>query len=252
MKASLQSEFLKIKRSGHLLLLALIPFVTIFIAYIMVGPNILIPFSVYWWEAIVLIILLSLLFISDFLSDNTAGNFQNIIHKHYESEIIFSKILLIFVQVLVASILFVTFLKLVSLLYVGIIEVSAVKVLLTLCLMLVAVSWNLPLLYLLSNWINPYILLIGNTFICLLVAPLIAQTPFWFLFPFTYHYKVAQVLLSVKPSGDVLTTGTTPGLMPLVLAILLSVLLTSVLVYLIGRRFSYARNLQKRSAKTKE
>ncbi|HEM4920341.1 TPA: lantibiotic ABC transporter permease, partial [Streptococcus suis] len=90
----------------------------------------------------------------------------------------------------------------ISFLFSGVISVDIGKDLICLLLIGVSSAWVLPLLYFLAKWINPYLLLATNSLICLLVAPLIAQTSVWFIFPYTYHYKIAYALLHLKPSGD--------------------------------------------------
>ncbi|MDO4634635.1 MAG: hypothetical protein Q4A87_01760 [Streptococcus sp.] len=62
--------------------------------------------------------------------------------------------------------------------------------------------WNIPFLYLIGEKMNRLFMVVANCLINFLVAPFIAQTKIWLLFPYTYHYKMAQELLSLKPSGD--------------------------------------------------
>ena len=100
--------------------------------------------------------------------------------------------------------------------------------------------WNIPLLYLMSKYMSQFILLALNTLVCLLIAPFIAQSPLWFVFPYTYHYKIAQFLLSLKPSGDIITNQNQTSILQVSLIIILSMIMTLLLSYVLKRRESNA------------
>ena len=61
MKRIIASEAIKLKKSGTLRLVLIIPFVTLFIAFLMGGIQIFSVFSIYWWETGFLFLLMSLL-----------------------------------------------------------------------------------------------------------------------------------------------------------------------------------------------
>lgn len=56
-------------------------------------------------------------------------------------------------------------------------------------------------IYYLSNWLNASLVVVINSLLCLFIAPLVAQTKLWLLFPYTYHYKVVEALIGLKPNG---------------------------------------------------
>jgi ABC-2 type transport system permease protein len=209
-----------------------LPIVTVFIALVMSSPTILVSFSLYWWEAMFLFLLMSLLFLFDFNSELRAGKFQNIDIKKYRMKIQVSKILWMLLQSLLASIILIVVLWLVSLIFPEIVVINFAKLALTLLLMLFAVLWNLPVLYFLSRWVSPYVLLAGNVLISLLVAPLVAQTNFWFVLPWTYQYIIGKNVMQIKPSGDVISGVVTPNITNIVIAIGLSVVLSIMFSYL--------------------
>ena len=70
----------------------------------------------------------------------------------------------------------------------------------TFLFILVASLWNIPMLYYLSTWVINYVLLVSECLGLLIISTILAQTSFWYLFH-TYHYKISQVLIHLKPSG---------------------------------------------------
>ena len=65
MKNIIYSEMIKLKKSGSHSLIFLIPLVTIFMAILVGGTQIFATFSIYWWEACFLFLLIGLLFVYD-------------------------------------------------------------------------------------------------------------------------------------------------------------------------------------------
>ncbi|MDR1605795.1 MAG: lantibiotic ABC transporter permease [Streptococcaceae bacterium] len=232
MKNILKSEYIKVRGFNRIRMVIVLPIVTVFIALVMSSPTILVSFSLYWWEAMFLFLLMSLLFLFDFNSELRAGKFQNIDIKKYRMKIQVSKILWMLLQSLLASIILIVVLWLVSLIFPEIVVINFAKLALTLLLMLFAVLWNLPVLYFLSRWVSPYVLLAGNVLISLLVAPLVAQTNFWFVLPWTYQYIIGKNVMQIKPSGDVISGVVTPNITNIVIAIGLSVVLSIMFSYL--------------------
>ena len=72
MKRIIASEAIKLKKSGTIRLVLIIPFVNLFIAFLMGGIQIFSVFSIYWWEAGFLLLLMCLLFIYDKNSEEIA------------------------------------------------------------------------------------------------------------------------------------------------------------------------------------
>ena len=239
MKNIIYSEMIKLKKSGSHSLIFLIPLVTIFMAILVGGTQIFATFSIYWWEACFLFLLIGLLFVYDEKAEERAGKFQNINHKQMSWKISLAKIFLIFIRLLIATIFFIFLLYISTLIYKGIIVIDFLKTSSTLFLMLLAITWNIPVLYLLSKRMNVYVLLSVNTLICLLIAPILAQTSIWFLFPYTYHYKISSVLLHIKPAGDLIENYMNLSVVDIVVPFALSIFLTILFLYLLKSLVSY-------------
>ncbi len=240
-----KSEWLKQKSSSDKKLLILIPLLAIFIAFILAGPLNLESFSIYWWEGGFLFTLLGLLFLADYSAEENAGAFQNISLGRYTFTIYLAKILLKFKDVLISTFIFTIIFYGISFLFSGVISVDIGKDLICLLLIGVSSAWVLPLLYFLAKWINPYLLLATNSLICLLVAPLIAQTLVWFIFPYTYHYKIAYALLHLKPSGDLEAALSGVEISTILISVSLSILVFVSFLSLLKWRITNEQNSKK-------
>ena len=100
------SELLKLRHLGTTKFLIIIPFLTVLIAFLMVGLQIFVPFSVYWWEAIFLYLVNGLLFIVDRRLEDQAGHFQNVTNGYFTWKIILMKMVLIGMRTLISSLFF--------------------------------------------------------------------------------------------------------------------------------------------------
>ena len=232
------SELFKLRHLGTTKFLIIIPFLTVVIAFLMGGLQIFVPFSVYWWEAIFLYLVNGLLFIVDRRLESQAGQYQNITNKRFTWKITLMKMVLIGMRTLISSLFLLAFIYLVAFIYTGIIPINISKTAISLILIWTTTLWNIPFLYLLSKYMGHFILLALNTFVCLLIAPFIAQTPLWFVLPYTYHYKIAQFLLDLKPSGDIITNQNQTSILQVSLIIILSMIMTFLLSYILKRRES--------------
>lgn len=230
------SELFKLRHLGTTKFLIIIPFLTVLIAFLMGGLQIFVPFSVYWWEAIFLYLVNGLLFIVDRRLENQAGQYQNITNKRFTWNITLMKMVLIGMRTLISSLFLLAFIYLVAFIYTGFIPINFPKTAISLILIWTTTLWNIPFLYLMSKYMGHFILLALNTFVCLLIAPFIAQTPLWFVVPYTYHYKIAQFLLNLKPSGDILTNQNQTSILQVLLIIILSMTMTFLLSYILKRR----------------
>ncbi|MEQ9764861.1 lantibiotic ABC transporter permease [Streptococcus sp. ZJ151] len=240
MKAILKSEFLKINNNSYRKLLLALPFLAALIAFLLVGPQILESFTIYWWEALFLYALVGLLFLKDTKNEQRAGRFQNVNLDKLRSKIRLAKMVLIALQLIVASVFLMIIIKIIEIfLYPEFMSVNTFSDGLTLFMMWLSVLWNIAFLYYLSDKLNPYLIVVGNTFICLLIAPLMAQTKLWFIFPYTYHYKVAQVIMHLKPSGDLEEHYGNGNYFTIILSVLLSIVLTLLISYLMKRKRRY-------------
>ncbi|WP_161978569.1 lantibiotic ABC transporter permease [Streptococcus sp. S784/96/1] len=241
----LQSEWIKQKASADKKQLVFVPFLAIFVAFLLVGPTLIESFSIYWWEAIFLVTLIGLLFLHDYKVEEKAGHFQNISLGKDTIKVYIAKMLLKIKDMVIASLCFLGIFYLEIHLFEGMIDVNLFNDLVCLLLMLLASIWVLPFLYVLSTWLNPYLLLVVNSLVCLLVAPFIAQTNVWYLFPYTYHYKVAQGLLHLKPSGDLESVIRGVDMATPILAVVLSVIVFIVFLALLKWRLSHEQVFKK-------
>lgn len=230
MRKILQSECLKQKHGAYFKLCLVLPFISLFIAFLLCGPTILENFSIYWWEALFLFTLAGLLFVYDYKAEEGAGHFQNTLQGKLTGKIKVAKVMTALKNLFLASCVLLLFLYLVSFVFCGVMTVHFFRDAWVLLLILIASAWNVPLLFYLSKWINCYLVLVLNSFLCLLVAPFLAQTSFWYLFPYTYHYKIAQAILHLKPSGEVEVLNHPHPVGLCIVAISLSVLLFLIFI----------------------
>lgn len=235
MKNILRSEALKIKGGGRRNIVITVPIITIFITLLTAGANIFESFAIYWWEAIFLFTVFGLLFLYDRKSEEKAGNFQNVRLGELSYRVKLAKIILISWQALLSCMLFVSLLFIMLFLFSTFTFTSIVKNTVLLFLLLFASLWNIPVLYYFSKWINAYLILAINSLTCLLIAPFIAQSPFWYIFPYTYHYKIAHELIGLKPSGDLSVLPTTINYAVIIIALILSVIITGIGIYFLKR-----------------
>ena len=234
-----KSEWLKQRKNTSKKFLIIAPGLSILIAILLVGPNIIESFSIYWWEAVFLYTLIGLLFLYDYKAEEAAGNFQNIYFRNDSIKIYIVKILLKLKDLLISNVWFLAILLFTSnFLYADLSSLNIIGDLICLVLISITSIWVLPLLYLFSKWINPYILVSINSLICFLVAPFIAQSSFWFFFPFTYHYKIAYSLMYIKPSGDLDLTNHVTDVKMVVFTVFLSLILFIVSLLMLNWRLS--------------
>lgn len=234
-----KSEWLKQRKNTSKKFLIIAPGLSILIAILLVGPSIIESFSIYWWEAVFLYTLIGLLFLYDYKAEEAAGNFQNIYFRNDSVKIYIVKILLKLKDLLISNVWFLAILLFTSnFLYADLISLNIIGDLICLVLISITSIWVLPLLYLFSKWINPYILVSINSLICFLVAPFIAQSSFWFFLPFTYHYKIAYSLMYIKPSGDLDLTNHVTDVKMVVFAVFLSLILFIVSLLMLNWRLS--------------
>lgn len=236
MKDILASEGLKIKSVSYYGLLFLIPFLANFVAFILAGPAILESFSIFWWESFFILALVNLLVLYDRKNEEKAGSFQNVKIGPHSYQIVLAKFLLTFRSIILSSFLFMGFLYLISLLYVGYFYLSIWQDMFTLLLLNVAILWMIPFLYLLSSWVNVYLLLGLNIFMGFLVSPFLAQTSFWYFIPHTYVYKLGQVLLHINPSGDLELGQVVSSIYSVPIILILSVSLFLIFLRIIKKR----------------
>ena len=183
----------------------------------------------------------SLLFIVDRRLEGQAGHFQNVTNGSFAWKISLMKMVLIGMRTLISSLFLLVFLSLVAFIYAGFIPINIPKTAISLILIWMTTLWNIPFLYLMSKYMSHFILLALNTLICLLIAPFIAQSPLWFVLPYTYHYKIAQFILNLKPSGDIIVNQNQYSILQVFFTMILTIAVTSLLSYVLQRRESNAK-----------
>lgn len=198
----IKSELIKLKKSGFKLVISICPLLSVFIAFLLISGEQLISFGIYWWIAVFLPLTIGLLYLIDMNKEDKAGEFQNIRKKEFTLKIIVAKIVCTILLVLLANLVLVLGLTFLKWLYGELIVMETLKQLLKTTLISMIFLWNIPFIYLIGEKMNRLFMVVANCLINFLVAPFIAQTKIWLLFPYTYHYKMAQELLSLKPSGD--------------------------------------------------
>lgn len=236
MKNLYLSERLKRKGWSYKGLVLALPFLAVFIAFLLGGPYILESFALYWWEGLFLFALMSLLFLQDWKKEEEAGSFQNIRLAGKTGKIALAKIILLAGELVLAIPALLLCLEICGWLFSGLLVIHFLRDGLTLLLMVIISLWNIPLLYLMAKKMSVYLLVILNVLACFLLAPFVAQLSLWWLFPFTYHYKIGEILLALKPSGNLIEGSLPFDGSGLVLTIILSLSLFFLLLFLLIRR----------------
>lgn len=232
----MKSELIKLKKSGFKLVISICPLLSVFIAFLLISREQLISFGIYWWIAVFLPLTIGLLYLIDMNKEDKAGEFQNIRKKKFTLKIIVAKIVCTIILVLLANLVLVLGLTFLKWLYGELIVMETLKQLLKTTLISMIFLWNIPFLYLIGEKMNRLFMVVANCLINFLVAPFIAQTKIWLLFPYTYHYKMAQELLSLKPSGDLEKIRTELDIKLVLLIAIISLGLTIFQILLIKRK----------------
>lgn len=232
----IKSELIKLKKSGFKLVISICPLLSVFIAFLLISGEQLISFGIYWWIAVFLPLTIGLLYLIDMNKEDKAGEFQNIRKKEFTLKIIVAKIVCTILLVLLANLVLVLGLTFLKWLYGELIVMETLKQLLKTTLISMIFLWNIPFLYLIGEKMNRLFMVVANCLINFLVAPFIAQTKIWLLFPYTYHYKMAQELLSLKPSGDLEKIRTELDIKLVLLIAIISLGLTIFQILLIKRK----------------
>lgn len=232
----MKSELIKLKKSGFKLVISICPLLSVFIAFLLISREQLISFGIYWWIAVFLPLTIGLLYLIDMNKEDKAGEFQNIRKKKFTLKIIVAKIVCTILLVLLANLVLVLGLTFLKWLYGELIVMETLKQLLKTTLISMIFLWNIPFLYLIGEKMNRLFMVVANCLINFLVAPFIAQTKIWLLFPYTYHYKMAQELLSLKPSGDLEKIRTELDIKLVLLIAIISLGLTIFQILLIKRK----------------
>ncbi|MFQ9891479.1 MAG: hypothetical protein ACLRWM_16905 [Streptococcus sp.] len=120
------SELLKLRHLGTTKFLIIIPFLTVLIAFLMGGLQILF-LSRLLVEAIFLYLVNGLLFIVDRRLEDQAGHFQNVANEGFTLKITLIKMVLIGMRTLLASLFLLAFLSLVAFIYTGFIPINIPK-----------------------------------------------------------------------------------------------------------------------------
>lgn len=238
----LKSEFLKTKHSGAFRDAFIVPIFASMMALVIGGPEIFTQFSIYWWETLFLFLLIGVLFLNDQKSERRAGNFQNVEVMDKKFKIYIAKIVLNILFVVMSSFFFIVADLCLKMIFPTIIKID-VKLLAVTCLgIVIAVLWNVPFLYIIGKKLSNYVVVVINIFFCFLIAPFIANSSFWEIVPYTYHYRLAEKLYGIKPSGEQISTFEPTNINSYVLPLVLSLLLFLFLIILLKQVITHAQD----------
>lgn len=231
----LKSEFLKTKHSGSLRDAIIIPIFTTVLSLVIGGPEIFTQFTIYWWETLFLFLLVGVLFLNDQKSEQRAGDFQNIEVTDKSFNIYIAKIVLNILFIIMASFFFVIANLCLKMIFPSIIKIDVQLLVITCLGIVISMLWNIPLIYIVGRKANNYVVIVINIFLCFLIAPFIANSSFWELFPYTYHYHIAEKLYGIKPSGEQLAKFAYTNINSYVLPLFLSLLLFLFFIILLKK-----------------
>ncbi|KGB50811.1 hypothetical protein LH61_04760 [Leuconostoc mesenteroides P45] len=231
----LKSEFLKTKHSGSLSDAIIIPIFTTVLSLVIGGPEIFTQFTIYWWETLFLFLLVGVLFLNDQKSEQRAGDFQNIEVTDKSFNIYMAKIVLNILFIIMASFFLVIANLCLKMIFPSIIKIDVQLLIITCLGIVISMLWNIPLIYIVGRKVNNYVVIVINIFLCFLIAPFIANSYFWELFPYTYHYHIAERLYGIEPSGEQLAKFAHTNINSYVLPLFLSLLLFLFFIILLKK-----------------
>lgn len=236
MREQLKSELLKLKKSGFAIVLFICPLLSVFIAFLLISGEYLVSFGIYWWIAVFLPLTIGLLYLIDMTKEEKAGEFQNIRNKEFTMKILLAKMVCTALLVILANIVLVIGLAILKWLYGELIVMEIFKLFVKTSLINIIFLWNIRFLYFIGEKMNRLFMIVANCLINFLIAPFIAQTKIWPLFPYSYHYKMAYELLSLKPSGDIEKIKLQMDIKIVLLLVILSISLTIWQILIINRK----------------
>lgn len=214
MKDMFQAEWLKEKRSANNRLLWLTPIIFISFSFLMsqmmgqspVGKSYLVTSAYNWYPLLILPIVISLLVTNNLSKEKKYHNDQYFKSLGLsEKEQYLSKNFVIFIEILIILSASSILLLLVNQ-FVLQDTISFFNILLaTICLFL----GSLPIVgisFLMDRYTNKVIVILVN-FVFTGLSAIIAISPWWFLFPWSYSIRMMSPVLGIHPNGTFLESG---------------------------------------------
>lgn len=235
----LKSEKLKLKKSGVLSISIFTPFICALFSTLFGGSYNASFQTIYWWMGVFLYLLFELIIYRNFMLEEKASKFFNLKSTNFKQNRIY-----LCKQVWTIYYGFIATLVMIGVLFfirwsmpTNEIFNNSFNIILGLILIFISAVWMIPAFILLSNRINGLLFILFNFIITLLVAPFVAISKLFFLFPYTYPYKIAKYFFRIKEAGDVLNSAiTNQDRIELAIGLLLSLALFFMLNVIILRR----------------
>lgn len=229
-----KSEFLKLKNSENSFISIFILISLCLFSFFLMGYVNFFYSTIFWWENIFFLILISLLIYSDKKREKKAGNYQNIINGNIK-KLFFSKV---FVCILYSAIInYILFLGIFLISdYLNINYTNFTITFLGATFIWINIIWVIPFIYLVSEYINQVLLFLINFLICIFIAPFIANSKFYFVFPYSYIYRIGFNFFNIKPSGEILSN-LNISYFDITITTFLSILFFIVLLILASKRY---------------
>ena len=229
-----KSEILKLKNSENNFTSVFILITLCLFSFFLMGYINFFFSTIFWWENIFYILLISLIIYNDKKREKKAGNYQNILTGNIK-KIFFSKV---FVCILYSAIINYILFFIVFLIsdYLNIDYVNFFITFLGATFIFINIIWIIPFIYLISEYINQILLFLINFFICIFIAPFIANSKFYFIFPYTYIYRIGLNFFNIKPSGEILSN-LNISYFDIIITTFLSILIFIILLILASKKY---------------
>lgn len=235
----LKSEKLKLKNSKILIFCIIIPIICGLFSIFFGGTYNAINQTIYWWMSCFSLFLMQLIINLNLIIEKKANNYFNIKSTNIKkSKIILNKILLTIYYTFISNIIILTilFLFLWSMPENKMINNQFIIIKGILFIFLNNL-WIIPFFILLQKKINKIMIIISNFIISLIIAPFIASSNFFILFPYSYSYKVGKYFFYIKESGDILNRQITIiDKIELNISTLLSLIIFLTLTYILYKK----------------
>lgn len=199
----LKSEKLKFKFSHTMITVFSLPLLCIFFALIFGGPYLFVQQSIFWWQGVFSMLMVELVAVINISLEKKAYRGFNIKTGELDEKL-FLRVKSVwylyysFLGMLIQIVIFLIFRILLS-------SVDNIQSIYRMFIFgfscWLSSIWVIPLHLIVANYINGTVLLIINAAISLIVAPFVAMTGMWELFPYTYGYKTGEYIYNIKPNG---------------------------------------------------
>lgn len=230
----IKSEKIKMKRSNKIIVS--LPIITLFFSLIFGGFGRVASFSIFWWESLFCgILTLSMIFF-DYIREETAGEGINVmINKTISCKIFMAKTTNIIFCLLASAILFSLFIYCISLISIRVYSIK--RLLIGNVLLIINISFIVPIYLYLCDYINIWILMMGNTLVYLFIFPLVAMTKVYYVIPFTYHFKIGEWIFNISPKGEEIDRALSQNYLGVGILTGISLFILYVLTLFLGRKY---------------